>query len=104
MIDTCQRYGATTLPVLAGEPRRPYRSSVQSSQEADVTPAGTDARVRVGGDRMGQEFMIDIAKIGGALEIAVIEVGQARLIPVEAPFDRCAGDEDRARGAMVGAV
>src|SRR3954468_3484572 len=83
---------------------RGYVVTVWRSEEADVASAGPDRLDRVGAQSLRQEFMINVTKVVGALEVSVIEIGQAWLVTVETTPDRCTGNDDRSGRAVVSAL
>src|ERR1700681_4941676 len=85
-----------------GSPRE--QATTAALQEAQVVPAGADRRGRIGAQPAGQQFVVDVAEISSALEVAVVKVGEAGFVAVEPALDRCPGDEDWPGGAMVGAL
>jgi hypothetical protein len=47
----------------------------------------------VGADRVSQQFVVDVPEVRRDLQVAVVEVGKARFVAVEAALDRFTRDQ-----------
>ncbi len=70
----------------------------------DALPARPDRWLRVGAQRLIQQFVIDVSEVGGRLEIAVVQIGEARRVTVEPAPGRTRRGSTPDPGAVVGAL